>query len=128
MPLQVEGRWLEPQRTVDSVELASLFQLTVAEIGELVDYGALVPDGAAGEGGMRFSSGCMGPLRQALELRARFDLDIFTVALLLQQLQRIAELEQQVRTLQAHVPHRALAGREGPADWREPHPVKPASH
>lgn len=128
MPLQVEGRWPEPQRMVDCVELASLCRLTVAEIVELVDYGALVPDAAAGEGVLRFGSGCMGPLRQALELRARFDLDLFTVALLLQQLQRIAELEQQLRTLQAQLPHRTLAGREGPADWREPHPVKPASH
>ena len=128
MPLQAEGRWPEPPRTVDSEELATLCRLTIAEVEELVDYGALVPDGAAGGGGLRFGSGCLGPLREALELRARFDLDLFTVALLLQKLQRIAELEQQLRALQAHLPHRTLAGREGPADWREPHPVKPASH
>ena len=62
----------------------------------------------------------MASLREAARLRAQFDLDLFTVALLLGYLQRIARLEHQLRSLQAHVPYPQHLPREGPAPWREP--------
>lgn len=113
-----EWTWLDAQRAVDEAELAHMCQLTIAEVEELVDYGALAP--LAGPT-RQFSAACIAPLREASRLRGHYDLDLFTVSLLLGYLQRIAQLEQQVRALQVHVPHPQLLPREGPATWREPH-------
>ena len=33
--------WLDPQRRIDQLELAQMCSLTVVELDELVDYGAL---------------------------------------------------------------------------------------
>lgn len=111
----------DAQRRVDQPELAALSQLTMAELDELVDYGALVP--LVGEPGAarQFSGSCIGPLREAARLRAHYDLDLFTVSLLLGYLQRIMHLEQQLRAAHAHLPHPPNLPREGPTPWREPH-------
>lgn len=123
MTVDVPELWgLEAHRHIELEDLASMCSLTTAELRELVDYGALVP--LLGEGasaGLNFSAACVGPLREAIRLRTHYDLDLFTVSLLLGYLQRIAHLEQQVRSLQAHVPHPAQLPREGPTPWREPH-------
>lgn len=112
--------WLDPQRRIDQPELAHMCSLTVAELDELVEYGALVPV-VADDAVRQFSASCVPPLREAVRLRSWYDLDLFTVSLLLQYLQRIAQLEQQLRHLQAHVPHPGQLPREGPTPWREPH-------
>jgi chaperone modulatory protein CbpM len=113
--------WLDPQRRVDQLELAQMCSLTVVELDELVDYGALVPLATEIETVRQFSASCVPPLREAARLRTYYDLDLFTVSLLLGYLQRIAHLEQQLRGLQAHLPHPAHLPREGPTPWREPH-------
>jgi chaperone modulatory protein CbpM len=116
-----EPSWMDPQRRIDQAELARMCNLSPAELGKLVDYGALVP--LLGEDGalLQFSAGCVAPLREAARLRGHYDLDLFTVSLLLGYLQRIAHLEHQVRSLQSHPPHPQLLPREGPTPWREPH-------
>ena len=112
--------WLDPHQRIEQVELANMCSLTSAELDELVDYGALVPlVGAAG--GRHFSASCVAPLREAARLRADYDLDLFTVSLLLGYLQRIAHLEHQLRGLHAHLPNPPQLPREGPTPWREPH-------
>lgn len=116
--------WLDARRTVAPDDLAGLCQLSIGEIEELVEYGGLVPLAAPAEGGLRFSGGCIAPLREATRLRADFDLDLFTVSLLLPYLQRIEDLQHQLRELQAQLPRRGPA-REGPGDWREPHGTRP---
>lgn len=117
--------WLDARRSLAPEELAGLCRLTVAEIEELVDYGGLEPLPVP-EGGLRFSGGCIGPLREATRLRADLDLDLFTVALLLPYLQRIEDLQHQLRALRAHLPHHGIPPREeGPGDWREPHGTRP---
>lgn len=114
--------WLDAQRRIDVPELAQMCNLTVAEVQELVDYGALVPMVGEGTGHVQqFSGGCIGPLREAARLRTHYDLDLFTVSLLLGYLQRITHLEHQMRSLQAHLPHPPQLPREGPTPWREPH-------
>jgi chaperone modulatory protein CbpM len=113
--------WLDPQRRVDQMELAQACRLTGAELDELVEYGALVPVPGDGVATRQFSASCVPPLREAARLRTWYDLDLFTVSLLLGYLQRIGHLEQQLRQLSAHVPHPAQLPREGPAPWREPH-------
>jgi chaperone modulatory protein CbpM len=113
--------WLDAQRRIDEGELARLCRLTVAEVDELVDFGALVP--LVGEPGAerQFSAACVPPLREASRLRSDYDLDLFTVSLLFGYLQRIVHLEQQLRGLHAHVPHPQQLPREGPTPWREEH-------
>jgi chaperone modulatory protein CbpM len=113
--------WLDAQRRIDEAELALMCDLSVQEVHELVEYGALVP--LASEAGARrqFSAACVAPLREAARLRSHYDLDLFTLSLLLGYLQRIAHLEQQVRGLSAHMPHPQHLPREGPTPWREPH-------
>ena len=113
--------WLDPQRGIDQPELAHMCSLSFEELDELVEYGALVPLLGENTGVRQFSASCVAPLREAVRLRSWYDLDLFTVSLLLGYLQRIAHLEQQLRQLQAHVPHPQHLPREGPTPWREPH-------
>ncbi len=115
--------WMERRadRQLDELELGAVCRLQAQEVSELVEYGALVPV-ATGAGAPRmFSAAVVAPLREAVRLRQDFDLDLFSAALLLRYLERIAELEQRVRTLEAHVPHGAHASRDAPQSWHEPH-------
>jgi chaperone modulatory protein CbpM len=115
-----EWSWLDPHRRIEQLELADMCSFTSAELDELVDYGALVP--LVGEVGSRqFSASCVPPLREAARLRADYDLDLFTVGLLLGYLQRITQLEHQLRGLHGHLPIPPQLPREGPTPWREPH-------
>ena len=114
-----ETAWLDARGTVAAAELARMCRMSVAEVDELVDYG-LLPASAGRPGAWEFSAACVPPLRRACALRAHFDLDLFVLGLLYAQFDQIGRLEQQVRTLEAHVP----AGhppREGPEPWHEPH-------
>lgn len=95
--------WLDAREAVTLAELAQICALSVAELDELMDYGALAPvQGVRQE--RLFSAECVMPLRTAGKLRQDFDLDLFTVGLLLGYLNRIEALELQVRSLQAHLP------------------------
>jgi chaperone modulatory protein CbpM len=118
MSATADWTWLDAQRAVGEAELAHMCELSVAEVGELVDYGALMPRETEPR---QFSAACIAPLREAVRLRRHYDLDLFTVSLILGYLQRIMQLEQQLRGLQAHVPHPHELPREGPGGWREPH-------
>jgi chaperone modulatory protein CbpM len=102
---QVETTWLDGSRTVTLTELSSCCAMSVAELDELVDYCALVPLVAATPE-LVFSAEWVAPLRAADKLRLDFDLDLFTVAILLGNLNRIEMLERQVRQLQALLPAR----------------------
>lgn len=111
--------WLDARATVGESELARMCRLSIADLEELVEYGLLAPVGGTPSAYV-FSAGCVQPLRQAGALRARFDLEPFVLGLLFTQFERIARLEQQLRTLQAHLPDAAPV-RDGPAPWHEPH-------
>jgi chaperone modulatory protein CbpM len=113
--------WLHAHDSVEETELARMLDMSQAELDELVEYGALVPLPAAASAVRVFSAGCVPPLREAVRLRADFDLDLFTVSLLAGYLQRIAELERRLHGLEAHLPQPAQPQREGPEFWREPH-------
>ena len=110
--------WLDPHRSIEQGELATMCCLTVAELDELVEYGALVPVVVdAGSAPRQFSAACVAPLREAVRLRGYYDLDLFTVSLLLGYLQRIDHLEHQLRALQAHVPHPQVLPRAWGTGW-----------
>lgn len=111
--------WLDASSAVSQAELGRMCHLSVTELQELVEYGLLDPlAGRPTE--HHFSAACVLPLRQAGALRDRFDLDLFVVGLMYSQFEHIARLEQELRSLHAHLPHPAPA-RDGPALWHEPH-------
>lgn len=95
--------WLDTRESVTSSELSQVCGLSPAELEELVEYGALAPL-APEESSRRFSADWVPPLRVAIKLRQDFDLDLFTVAMLLGYLTRIETLEQQLNTLKAQLP------------------------
>lgn len=114
---QLEWIWLDARETLDAADLAHASGMSVEEIEELVDYGALAPmeadraDRASRAAPARiFSAACVTPLRTAGRLRRDFDLDLFAMAMLMDYLGRIDTLEQQVRALQARLPS-GLPGR-----------------
>ena len=85
-------------------ELAECCGMSPADLDELIDYNALVPlpDNTPD---LAFSAHWLVPLRNAAKMRTDFDLDLFTVAILLEKLLQIELLERQVRSLQALVPN-----------------------
>jgi chaperone modulatory protein CbpM len=95
--------WLDARETVTSSELSQVCGLSLAELDELVDYGALAPV-TQDDQRQFFSADWVPPLRVAIKLRQDFDLDLFTVAMLLGYLTRIETLERQVNTLKAKLP------------------------
>lgn len=100
---QDQWRWLDTRETVTLTELSLCCGMSEAELDELVEYRALVPvtpDAAE----RAFSAEWVTPLRNACKLRADFDLDLFTVAILLDNLAHIERLERQVQSLQALLP------------------------
>lgn len=93
---------LDASTTITLSELSECCGLSAAELDELVDYNALVPLPSASE--RAFSAQWVVPLRKAAKLRVDFDLDVFTIAILLGQLIQIELLEHQLQSLQALVP------------------------
>jgi chaperone modulatory protein CbpM len=114
-----EPAWLDARRSVRCDELSRMSGMSVAELEELVDYGALVP--LPGQDEERFSADCVIRLRDAARLRGDFDLDLFTVSLLLGYMERIEHLERRLRALEAQMPAHLAGRRDGPAPWHEPH-------
>lgn len=112
--------WLDAQASVDQAELSRMSGMSTADIEELVHYGALVPLGSGTGQCRRFLASTAGPLREAARMRADFDLDLFTVGIMLRFLQRIGQLEHQLRAMHGR-PHPQQLPREGPTPWREPH-------
>jgi chaperone modulatory protein CbpM len=99
---QVEFGCIEGRDSVTLAELSRCCKLSESELGELVDYCALEPLSASPE--RVFSTDWVAPLQAAGKLRLDFDLDLFTVAILLGNLSRIEVLERKVQHLQALLP------------------------
>lgn len=95
---------LDASSTITLSELAACCGMSADELDELVDYNALVPLSSTPE--RAFSANWVLPLRTAAKLRVDFDLDVFTVAILLGQLAQIELLQRQVQSLQAQLPGR----------------------
>lgn len=99
------AQWRVPDslETVSLTELSQCCGMTEAELDELVEYCALLPVSPATPERV-FSAQWVVPLRNAAKLRGDYDLDMFTVAILLDNLTRIEILERQVHSLQARLP------------------------
>ena len=96
----LELEWLDNAEPLDLHELARLSGLQVEELEELLDYGALTPLEPADDM-LLFPLHCVTSLRSAASLRRAYDLDLFAMVVLLDQLRRIESLEQQLQALQA---------------------------
>ena len=107
-----EWSWLETTATLTLHDLADVCGMATTELDELVEYGALqpvLPTAATSAPPTHscaalFSSTCVAPLRTAGRLRRDYDLDLFSVGLMLEYLNRIDTLERQVQWLQTRHP------------------------
>ena len=100
---QAEWMWLDDRDAVTVSELSQVSGFGPAEVDELIEYGALPPLQVQRQERL-FSAQCITQLRTASKLRLDFDLDLFTVAMVLGYLNQIEALERQVRALQANLP------------------------
>jgi chaperone modulatory protein CbpM len=100
-----EVLWLDQQHELSLLQLAQLSGLPEALLDELVDYGAIVPiDPNAAQ--RLFHADCIVAARTACRLRNDFELDAQGLALALTLLERVHELEAEVRELRAQTPRR----------------------
>lgn len=100
-----EAVWLDEHQQFSLAELADLSGMPEAELRQLIDYAALAPaDPNAAEA--RFGAECLMTARVAQRLRNDFDLDAGALALTLLLLERIRDLEAQLRALRAQFPQR----------------------
>ena len=107
--LHIEWVWSGTQKALNQSELSRVCAMTVLELDELMEYGALNPLEPTDEPGERlFMAECITSMRTAGKLRRDFDLDLFAVAFLLDYLNRIETLEDQVRSLQANLSARTM--------------------
>lgn len=101
-----EVLWLNEHHPLPVTQLAAMSGLSEAEIDELVDYGAIVPiDPDAPQ--RTFDAQWIVAARTACRLRDDFDLNTQGLALALALLDRVHELEVELRDLHARLPRRA---------------------
>ena len=81
-------------------ELCVACSMSPADLLELIDYGALAPLEPQ-QAEPLFAISYLEPLRTAGILRRDYDLDLFVVVILMDYLQRIAQLELKLHSLQA---------------------------
>ncbi len=93
---------LVAQSRIALTELVEASGLTRAELIELVEYGAFAPQGAAPEQ-WTFPADALVQARAAARLRADFELEPASLALLLAYRDRIVELEALVRELECQL-------------------------
>ncbi|MDO8597222.1 MAG: chaperone modulator CbpM [Sulfuricaulis sp.] len=99
-----EAVWLTDDHEFSLAELAELSGLSEAELRELVDYGAVTPINPDSSPWV-FNGKCLLTVRTACRLRISFDLEPHGVALIVSLLDRIHELEAQLGSLRARLPH-----------------------
>ena len=92
--------WMDTRTQLTVVELAECCGISEADVRELVDYGALNPSGARPQE-WAFSAGCAVSVRKAARLCNDLELETSAMALVVSFLERIQELEAQVRRLRA---------------------------
>jgi chaperone modulatory protein CbpM len=102
---QTDAVWLDAKHEYSIAELVRCSGLSEAELRELVDYGALVPQNPQGAQ-WTFSGDIVVSVQAAGRLRADLELDAQALALAVTFIRRIRELEAQIGELRAQLPHR----------------------
>jgi chaperone modulatory protein CbpM len=98
-----DALWPDERQSMPMRALAELSGLSEGELQQLIDCGALAPF-SGGSGEHVFSVHSITVARTARRLRDDFELEPHGVAVLLAYLDRIRELEAQLRALQARLP------------------------
>jgi len=98
-----EALWLHEHYELSLEELCELSGLSEAELRELVDCGALAPTDPHARR-WTFSADRLVVARSAFRLRRDFDLDPHGVALAVTLLERVRDLEAELRDLRARLP------------------------
>ena len=99
-PQNHDWQWMDTGVPLSVTELSTVSAISATEIEELIGYGALHPlnvDRAVPQ----FSGQCVASLRTAGKLRRDYDLDLFTVVIMMDFLERIDTLESQLTSLKA---------------------------
>jgi chaperone modulatory protein CbpM len=104
-PEQADAVWLDAQQEFSLAELVQCSGLSEAELRELVDYGVLAPTDPR-EAAWTFSGDLVLTVQAAGRLRDDLELDPQALALALTLINRIRELEAQLRSLRAQFPRR----------------------
>jgi chaperone modulatory protein CbpM len=92
--------WMDTRTRLTLVELAECSGVSQEIVQDLVEYGALTPSGAR-PGEWAFSAECAVSIRKASRLCNDLELETSAMALVVSFLERIHELEAQVRRLRA---------------------------
>lgn len=108
----LECEWLDTGDALTLAELSRMCGMSSAELEELVEYGALSPLNT-NPSEPQFPAQCIPRLRTAGKLRRDYDLELFSVVILLDYLNRIEALESELRSLQAR---HTTSGRSKPED------------
>ena len=98
-----QAMWLHEQHELLLEELCELSGLSETELRELVDYGVLAPIDSHAQH-WTFSADRLIVARSARRLRKDFDLDPHGVALAVALLERVHDLEAELRDLRARLP------------------------
>jgi chaperone modulatory protein CbpM len=99
-----DALWPDERQSMPLRVLAELSGLSEGELMQLIDCGALAPFSEGSAGQRMFSVHSVTVARAARRLRDDFELEPHGVAVLLAYLDRIHELEAQLRALQARLP------------------------
>jgi chaperone modulatory protein CbpM len=94
------GFWMDTHTRLTLREIAESCGLTESVVQELVEYGALTPMGAQ-PGEWVFRAECVMSVRKAARLCNDLELETSAMALVVSFLERIQELEAQVRRLRS---------------------------
>lgn len=95
-----DALWLDERVEITLEELVELSGLPEEVLVELVECGVLVP-AETGAAQWSFTVGCIATVQTARRLREDFELDANALALALRLLERIRELEDQLRESKA---------------------------
>jgi len=104
---QVE--WLHEERELSLAELCELSGLSEAELRALVDCGAIAPTDSDARD-WTFGADRLVVARSAFRLRRDFELDSQGLALAVALLERVRDLEEQLRGLRARIPGTPRSG------------------
>lgn len=102
-PQDRDWQWMDAGAPLSLIELSTISAISATEIEELIGYGALHPLNADQTTPL-FSGQYVAPLRTAGKLRRDYDLDLFTVVIMMDFLVRIEILETQLISLKARHP------------------------
>lgn len=108
-PPLLDVTWVASSESVTLSDLSEVCGLSRAELDELIDYGALAPL-QMDQSIHRFSAHWVSPLRTAGKLRRDYDLELFSVAVLVGYLNQIDVLQNELRSLRAQLPNLSPSG------------------